>query len=252
MHIPIDKNIMNESQMDVVISMLQISAKDLGQIALDNFCPRCFWIKRKVKVPYQMPFPGIFSSIDSYTKKTVEGYFGKHGRLPDWIGEIGVPKEIIKTRRSEFRYEHGNVILTGEPDLLFRKDDDTLAIVDYKTARYTENQDRLLPIYRVQLNGYALISQHAYGKAVTSLHLVYFEPPESDDALEIGHRNVNGDGFSMPFSSNILEIDKDTDMVVGLMEKAERILETARPPDGVPGCDDCRRLSGMLHLPGLK
>ena len=63
---------------------------------------------------------------------------------------------------------------------------------------------------------------------------------------------MNGDGFSMPFSSNILEIDKDTDMVVGLMEKAERILETGHPPDGIPGCDDCRRLSGMLHLPGLK
>ncbi len=205
-----------------------------------------------MKVPYQMPFPGIFSSIDSYTKKSVEGYFGEHGKLPDWIGKIGTPKDIIKTSRSTFRFAHGDVILTGEPDLLFSKTDDTLAIVDYKTARYTENQDKLLPIYRVQLNGYALISESVYRKTVSSLHLVYFEPPESEEAWRIGHSNVNGNGFSMPFSSNMHELEKDTDMVIGLMEKAGKILEASAPSAGVPGCEDCQRLSSLMWLLGLK
>ena len=39
----------------------RISGKDLGQLALPSFCPRCFWIGRKAPMglPYQM-FPGIF------------------------------------------------------------------------------------------------------------------------------------------------------------------------------------------------
>ena len=43
---------------------IQISAKNLGALALPAFCPRCFWIRMKCggKLPYQI-FPGIFSSI---------------------------------------------------------------------------------------------------------------------------------------------------------------------------------------------
>ena len=45
---------------------LRISAKSLGELALPDFCPRCFWLKTKArgKLPFQI-FPGIFSSIDA-------------------------------------------------------------------------------------------------------------------------------------------------------------------------------------------
>jgi hypothetical protein len=43
--------------------ILRISAKNLGELALADFCPRCFWFKLKVEnhLPFQV-FPGIFSS----------------------------------------------------------------------------------------------------------------------------------------------------------------------------------------------
>jgi len=52
--------------------VLRISDKNLGALALPDFCPRCFWIKMKTgnKLPFQI-FPGIFSSIDAYTKHVV-------------------------------------------------------------------------------------------------------------------------------------------------------------------------------------
>ena len=60
---------MNEKQ-------IRISAKNLGQLVLDDFCPRCFWLKLKLgfKLPFQI-FPGIFSTIDSYSKKITWQYF---------------------------------------------------------------------------------------------------------------------------------------------------------------------------------
>ena len=52
---------------------MRISAKDLGWLAVDDFCSRCFWIERHAKgLPYQVGFPGIFSSIDAYTKNIVD------------------------------------------------------------------------------------------------------------------------------------------------------------------------------------
>jgi hypothetical protein len=68
---------------------IQISAKNLGILALD-YCPRCFWLKLKLnfRMPYQI-FPGIFSSIDSYTKKITWNYFEKNKKLPPWFSKFG-------------------------------------------------------------------------------------------------------------------------------------------------------------------
>lgn len=45
---------------------MRISAKDLGWLTTDDFCPRCFWIECHAKgLPYQTGFPGIFFSIDA-------------------------------------------------------------------------------------------------------------------------------------------------------------------------------------------
>jgi len=65
------------------VNQLQISGKDLGALAMKGFCPRCFWIQRRTKLPWQI-FPGIFSSIDSYSKKVVHGQFDKSG-MPGWL-----------------------------------------------------------------------------------------------------------------------------------------------------------------------
>jgi len=55
-------------------SMFHISAKTLGELALPDFCPRCFWLKLHAKhIPYQI-FPGIFSSIDAYTTRVVHAW----------------------------------------------------------------------------------------------------------------------------------------------------------------------------------
>jgi hypothetical protein len=61
---------------------LRISAKNLGALALPDFCPRCFWLKSRTKVlPFQI-FPGIFSSIDSYTKRVVHAWIDANGNAP--------------------------------------------------------------------------------------------------------------------------------------------------------------------------
>jgi len=74
-----------------VPDQLRISAKDLGELAKPDFCPRCFWLKRHAKpLPFQI-FPGIFSSIDSYTKKVVHAWMDRNDGAPFGLENLGIP-----------------------------------------------------------------------------------------------------------------------------------------------------------------
>ncbi len=228
---------------------MRISAKDLGWLATEDFCPRCFWIERHAKgLPYQMGFPGIFSSIDAYTKNIVERYFQKNGKFPQWLSEVGSAKRIVSIKPSEFKIETDSITLTGIPDLLFERPDGSFAIVDYKTAKYTGNQDQLMPIYQIQLNGYAYIAEAIGLKPVKDLYLVYFEPPykETYEAITDGH--TNGEGFDMSFKPVIHNIKREPKEIDRLLEKARKTYELDKPPKGLGGCKDCERLNNLLSI----
>ncbi len=140
---------------------IRISAKKLGELAMPNFCPRCFWIKLRLKnkLPFQI-FPGIFSSIDSYTKRIVHSWFDSHRSQPVWLNSLGNLVGYRETLHfSKFRIldEENNILLTGNPDDVLIKTDSSHIIVDYKTAKYTAAQDKLHPLYEAQLNSYAMI-----------------------------------------------------------------------------------------------
>ncbi len=232
---------------------MRISAKDLGALAMDGFCPRCFWIERHDRdLPFQRGFPGIFLSIDSYTKHIVEAHFALKNKLPSWLGELGEAERIIRVKASAFRVVKGETTFTGVPDLIFQRPDGSFAIVDYKTARYTETQDALAPIYRIQLNGYAYIAEAIGERPVNDLYLVYFEPPARDEFESIAGRRTTDSGFEMPFRPRIKRVKKDTAEVARLLERAERICANSEPPEGAEGCEECARLESLVRLAGGK
>ncbi len=64
---------------------IRISAKTLGYLlTMPNSCPRCAWLKLKCDLPYQI-FPGVFLSIDSYTKKITWSHYERDNRPPNWL-----------------------------------------------------------------------------------------------------------------------------------------------------------------------
>ena len=63
-----------------------------------------------------MGFPGIFSSIDAYTKNIVERYFQKNGKLYSWLGEIGEVKLIVSIKPSDFKPDEQYSIIDGYHD----------------------------------------------------------------------------------------------------------------------------------------
>ncbi|MCP4611706.1 MAG: PD-(D/E)XK nuclease family protein [Planctomycetes bacterium] len=229
--------------------IIHISAKNLGALAMPNCCPHCFWLKLNCKLPYQI-FPGIFSSIDSYSKKITWGYYEKFNSLPDWFKPFGDFARPVKAPgRSVFFVddERTNIKLTGVVDDIFQKKDGSYFIVDYKTSRFTRNQDALLPIYRVQLNGYALIAEKCGLKPVTGIGLLYYEP-QTNAAVDIDQALLN-DGFAMPFKAYLHELQlKPKEIVYPLLKRARQIADLSRPPKGNTSCQDCQKLEDLIRV----
>jgi hypothetical protein len=230
---------------------IRISGKDLGAIALPDFCPRCFWIKRNAPegIPYQI-FPGIFSSIDSYSKNVVHGWFDRHKKPPVWLNQLGdIIGYLPPPHFSKFNFVEPKtgVNLTGAPDAIFELRDKTLLIGDYKTAKYTKTQDTLLPIYETQLNAYALIAEQIKMGTVSKLALIYTEPVTDKDIANTDEVHSDN-GFNMGFSAHILPLELDTSKIFPLLEKTKDIVSNAKPPLGKKDCKECAKLNSIIDL----
>ncbi len=233
---------------------IRISAKSLGELALPNFCPRCFWIKLRCshKLPFQI-FPGIFSSIDSYTKKITNMHFQQHEKVPAWFGgfgSLGKPMKVPHYTKFSVIEPKANILLTGVPDEILCKGDGSYFIVDYKTSKFTSTQDKLLPMYEVQLNTYAYIGERVGFNPVSGLGLIYYEP-QTGISVEQVDSFILDDGFSMNFSGKLLPIELKADNIPVLLKRVREIYDLPEAPNRVEGCKDCGLLDTLLSIAGV-
>ena len=231
------------------ITLHQISAKTLGMLALRPHCPRCCWIKLKCKLPYQK-FPGIFSSIDAYTKKVVHGYMDQHKTAPPWVHDIGnITGYIVPPHYSKFQIplaEYG-ILMTGAADLILTLEDGSICIADYKTSRFSRAHAASMPQYTVQLNGYAMIAEKIDLGKVSKLALIYMEPRTTElDAT--AKDNNHGNGFKMDFHANIVNVELAPGKFLSpVLKTAQQLLALGTPPEGRVGCKDCALMNDLLN-----
>lgn len=234
------------------MEQIRISAKNLGQVGLEGFCLRCYWIKLKSKnLPWQI-FPGIFSSIDAYTKRVTHAIIDSRGKGTtinyEWLSEMG---DIVAYRKaphwSKFTaniQEYG-ITLSGVVDDILVTDSDSIIIPDYKTAKYTANQDKLLPMYQIQLNSYAVIAEACGISPVTGLYLVYFEPITDEDSAT---KYKTAQGFDMAFKAFPLNVPIDRTQLNEAMETTRTIYDMVKPPEPKTDCKDCQIFDEIYSL----
>lgn len=230
-------------------SVIRISAKNLGALALPDCCLRCFWLRLRMRhrLPFQS-FPGIFSALDVFTKRVVHSYFDQHGRLPDWLADLGditgyhEPPHYSKFNMVDDEF---NILITGTADGIFDRADSTFLIADYKTARFTDKQDALLPLYEVQLNSYAMIGEHCGFSPVSGLALIYMEPMTESGAAA---RQSRPFGFEMGFSAHVLDVEVNPSLVKPLLAKTREVWEDPVSPPSRPSCTDCRLIQEMNEI----
>jgi PD-(D/E)XK nuclease superfamily len=228
---------------------LRISAKSLGELVLPGFCPRCFWLGLHYDLPFGGPFPGIFSSLDSFSKKVVHAHFDRFGKAPPWLSPLGNFTSYISPPNSRTFFVDDvatGIRLTGAPDAIFVRADGGKSIIDYKTGRHTRGQDALLPMYEVQLNGYALIADRVGLAPVTQAALVYTEPVTDGDADFLDEARTV-EGFRMGFRAKIVPVELNPHSIEPLLRKTRRIYDEVSPPDGARGCEDCANFDTLVR-----
>jgi hypothetical protein len=231
---------------------LRISAKQLGQVELTDFCERCFWVKMRCggKPPFQTPVPGIFSSLDAMTKRVTRSHFEKHGHVPRWLdgfGELGEPVPIPHHTRFCVVDPPTAIKLTGVPDEIFKQADGTLFIADNKTAKWNDNQQRILPMYRIQLNAYGYIAERIGMGTVRGLGLVYHQPQTEVDVSNIDSIAM-ADGFSIRFSAKLVPVRLDMESIPRLLQRVRSLADLPVVPDGRANCKDCALLNKLVEV----
>jgi hypothetical protein len=227
-------------------------------MAMLDFCPRCFWIKQKAKpIPFQI-FPGIFSSIDAYTRKIIHASFDNTGKPPAWLPVLKDASKYLKVPHwSKFaRADHvTGITVSGVMDDLLECVNGTLIIPDYKTAKFTATQDKLYPMYAGQLNAYAWIQQSLSNSPIASLCLIYFEPMTEFYGPVDKKGNWPMDkyspwGFDMGFSAHSVLVEQDPDLIPNLLLQAKQILIEPEPPSPLGGCKDCESVERLRDMCG--
>jgi len=214
-----------------------ISAKDLGKLAMPDFCPRCFWLERHLGNPPSI-FPGIFSTLDAVTKRNVHWCFSKNRTLPSWLS---VP-DAVEVEEDDINFKlpvrDKGWVLVGKPDDIFKLRDGTYHIVDYKTAKFTGRQDELFPMYRIQLNAYAYLAEKYGFEPVRKLSLIYCQPNEDLD---------DHNDFRLSFQTYHLEIPLELERVPELLAQAREIIDQSEIPEATYDCKGiCRWMEEVL------
>ena len=180
----------------------------------------------------------------------MHGWFDRHGSPPPWLAELGELRGYRNPPHfSKFGVLHNetSVHLRGAPDGILVRTDNSNLIVDYKTAKFTEHQDELLPVYEVQLNAYAYIGESCGLSPVSGLALIYTEPV-TDEAAAGKDANMTGEGFLMGFSAHIVPVPLKTEIIPILLRRVREIYDLDRPPESMAACKDCALLTNLLAV----
>jgi hypothetical protein len=140
-----------------------------------------------------------------------------------------------------------DITLRGSPDIIFNRKDGSYIIADFKTAKYTQTQDELLPMYETQLNAYAYIGGQQGISPVSNLALIYTEPVTDETATTCDEHHRDN-GFVMGFSVYIKPVSLNTGSVQALLAKTREIYELDEIPPHTGGCKDCESLEGLIGI----
>ncbi len=231
--------------------VFEISATQLGELSQRWTCPRCFWVRSRLKgqLPYQQ-FPAVFSQIDRFSKDLIKQSFDR-GELPEWIKVHGNFREALPVpghqKFKAFDKDSG-FLLGGVPDALWVTGARELVIVDWKTSRVSEGELKKWESYVTQLNAYAWIAERQQNvelPPVRRLALLYTEPLSLKESEE-GISRANG--FVLPFRTIWKEVELQPGRVEKLLLKAQSILSSESQPKSMRNCFECGKVDKMTQL----
>jgi hypothetical protein len=226
-----------------------ISAKNLSALNMPGVCLCAYWhlLHMNFKKPWDI-FPPIFNDFDRRQKRFVRLHIDKHGCPPASFGSFADSIRYVNVGRLQYWDQPTNITINAEPDDVFALKNEKLCVVDYKTARYSKGQDKLLPLYNAQLSTYCSLIEKLGRGQVAKAALIYFEPvtDDSDDDLL---KAITKRGYNQTWLTTPVAIEIDRDKTSALLKVARKLRDMSVPPVCNENCrGDCARIAELYYL----
>lgn len=226
---------------------IRIAPSDISFLA---DCPHCLWHKYNTGLKNVSIFPGVFSTLDVNQKK----YFNPLGTkaisndLPDGEVDQRIADKFITSKVLQ-DFEGRPFQLGGKADLILKFYDGSYGVIDNKTAKIRENQDR----YLYQLESYAAILEQpdlntsekffdANGvdryAPVTHMGLSIFEPTEIVDHSD--------ETVTQLFARRWQAVERNPKKLLTKITSMMDIITSPTCPD-TSACDRCKLYKNALE-----
>ena len=216
--------------------MYKLSPSDFAY--LYDECKRCYWMKIHDKVMRpQLPFPGIFSAINTRLQGTLVGT-ELHSLSPD------LPAGFVEKQEGfveSITVPDTQLYLKGKYDLLVKKPDDTYLLIDFKLSQPHEDK---IDKYKTQLYSYKISMENPKYETsikITQMGLIIMYPDQV---------KFEGGQASLTFPPKWLEIPLDETAFMDFMKEIDALLAGRIPPVYVD-CQFCkyRRVNKQYEEP---
>jgi hypothetical protein len=228
---------------------LKISARNAGQVELKKYCPRCSWyLMHFKKMPFKMGMPGVMFYLEQVEKAFIVAYLEKYNKLPADFGPFAHCTHPVDFpfRMSAFHKETG-VTVTAQVDMMLANPDDTIAVIDLKTAKSEGGGIVFLPQYEIQLIGYSWVTEQAKVGKVGLAGLIYCEIDHEifkDDPMSF----MEDHGILVPFHFTPHPVELDFARLTRCLKEMDQVWNSARPPQGAEKCEDCVLLNRLFDF----
>lgn len=189
----------------------------------------------------------IYTALDTIQKAIVHRTIDETGAAPSWLGEVGDFVGYIEPPSyHHFYYDSpSGVRVRGQADLILRRADGKLAIVDLKTSR-SFGRDVLLPTYHVQQNAYRLAAEAMGLGEVASISLLYMSVLPSTSVKVSLASEVTWNTCAV-FEAIHHPLELDPDCVDSLCMAYRDLIESTTAPASREGCIDCGKIETICH-----
>jgi hypothetical protein len=202
-------------------------------------CPRCFYKKLVLNQGRpRTPFPKVFTLIDRAMKDLCLGERAEELAVGAPTGVIGSPDRWVKSEALSLPGCHSSLVIRGRLDGLVACDDDTVGVIDFKTAEPNGNH---IATYSRQLHAYALALEHpsaGHPESVSSLGLLCFLP----DEFEAAERRA-----ALLGDLQWIEVPRDDASMYAFLSEVVSVLERPKSPAPAPDCAWCSR-DALSHI----
>ncbi|MEO0476775.1 MAG: PD-(D/E)XK nuclease family protein, partial [Planctomycetota bacterium] len=194
----------------------------------------------------------LYSALDSVQKEIVHRTIDATGKVPEWLEGVGdIVGYIDPPHHSKFFYEDDatGLRVRGQADLILKRRDGRLAIVDLKTSRSC-GKDMLRPTYLVQQNAYAQAAKAQGLGEVASLHLAYMAL-DSEQSIITTLIDSNACEVTAGFRPQLYPLDLDESILAPLCKQHLDLVNTEQMPEPLEGCKDCDlvlRMAAAMEL----